>query len=186
MLFGHSFVSRLKAHMGIYHYGHNIYCAERLKVDGNIDALAIEGVRGGKAATTAVADILLDRPIPDLVVLDLATNDLNTLSPEEVAGHLFRLAEGLLARGVKLVTPSFVLYRQGWRSKVFNEKVDIINNLIRERALVPPKIDYWPHKGFWRVPAVEWAVDALHPDPDIYLSSIRRALLRGASKVKST
>ena len=66
VLFGHSFVSRLKAHLGIYHYGHNIYCAERLKVDGNLDALAIKGVRGGKAATTAVADILLDRPIPDL------------------------------------------------------------------------------------------------------------------------
>ena len=57
-------------------------------------------------------------------------------------------------------------------------KSDIINNLIRERALVPPKIDYWPHKGFWRVPAVEWAVDALHPDPYIYLSSFRRALLK--------
>ena len=118
MLFGHSFVSRLKAHICIYHYGHIIYCAERLKVDGNIDALAIKGVRGGKAATTAVADILLDRPIPDLVVLDLGTNDLNTLSPEEVAGHLFRLAEGLLARGVMLVTPSFVPRYIEWYGRV--------------------------------------------------------------------
>ena len=69
MSFGHSFVSRLKAHICIYLYGHIIYCAERLKVDSNIDALAIKGVRGVKAATTAVADILLDRPIPDLLFL---------------------------------------------------------------------------------------------------------------------
>ena len=124
VLFGHSFVSRLKAHMGIYHYGHNIYCAERLLVDGNIDALAIEGVRGGKAATTAVADILLDRPTPDLVVIDLGTNDLVTSSPEEVLGYLFRLAEGLLVQGVKWVTLAFVLHRQGRRSEEFNKKVD--------------------------------------------------------------
>ena len=118
VLYGHSFVSRLKAHMGIYHFGHNIYCAERLSVDDNIDALAIEGVRGGKAASTEVAVILLDRPIPVFVVIDLGPNDLCSLSPEEVAGHLFRLADGLLARGVMLVTPSFVPRYIEWYGRI--------------------------------------------------------------------
>ena len=187
VLYSHSFGRRLLDYLNIHHYGHTIYLSELLKIEEVVDVIAIEGYRGAKLKNTRATDILLDRPVPSFVILDIGSNDIEEVGGVMVAEWLMQLAEELMARGVEYVLICSVLVRGPGKARHvdwYNNEVRLCNDYVNYGCSRNEKAVYYQHVGFWNHPINTWSNDNLHPKMDLYFKNIRRAFFTAGTLVK--
>ena len=102
--------------------------------------------------------------LPDIVVLELGTNDLTSSEPEVIGSMLEELVCVLhVDYGVKVVCVNQIIFRAN--SPVFNACVPILNRYFKVVVEPLPFAFFWQHRGFWRS-----ACDLFHSD-SIHLNS---------------
>ena len=95
---------------------------------------------------------------PHAVIIQIGSNDLcePTLDPASLANDIIGFSEYLCdTYGVFTVYIGHVLGRKhGWCTDryvhdldTFNQKVELLNNILRDRLRGHPKIIFWKHKG---------------------------------------
>ena len=124
---------------------------------------------------------------PDIVVLELGTNDLTSSEPEVIGSMLEELVRVLhVDYGVKVVGVTQIIFRAN--SPVFNACVPILNRYLKVVLEPLPFAFFWHHRGFWHS-----ARDLLHSDGihlnswghlKLYLS-MRGAILKALSLYRS-
>ena len=99
---------------------------------------------------------------PDVVLLELGTNDLSFTSPEVVGSSLDDLVSLLLEEfSVKVVGVCKVIPRVGTASD-FNSKAEIFNNYLDVVLGQRPQVFCWQHKGFSDPCVCPYLPDGVH------------------------
>ena len=89
---------------------------------------------------------------PDLVILDIGTNDLASLTPTQtLAVNVFKAAESMLKAGVKRIVILETLYRtpvgKHGAPPLFNTRVRQLNSQLKSLIKNHIHMEYWYHKG---------------------------------------
>lgn len=85
---------------------------------------------------------------PDIVIVELGTNDLSRFGPAAVGSNIEEFARNLHVNyGVKLVCVNQILYRA--QSPQFNAKVRVLNRYLTAVLEQLPFVIFWRHRGFW-------------------------------------
>ena len=139
--------------------------------------------------------------LPQIIVLDLGTNDLSNPvnTPESVAHSLYSLGKHILfSFGVKRVIVIQILQRcrptqlvcyrvdVGW----FNERADKANRLLSVLLKDCPGLVYWKQKGLWQHDALQQAIlpDGVHlsfTGNKKYFKNIRAAVVSAKKELQS-
>ena len=136
---------------------------------------------------------------PDLILLDIGTNDLTVMSPQQLFSQVYAVAQDIIdmcqvKRVVLLqVLPRTVEGRWG-QPPPFQEKVESYNSLLKSQvyqdkmsSVSPqPTIGFWFHKGF-RTDISSLISDGVHLNDaglPLYIRSLRRAVLKASPEVR--
>lgn len=97
-----------------------------------------------------VRDIERQRPIPDLVCIQVGANDIGKASPEEIVAEIEVLVKHLFSLGVHqvnvgLLCPRF--HRALHRCPDFNHLADHVNFLLKRMCSTDTRLRYILHKG---------------------------------------
>ena len=89
---------------------------------------------------------------PDLVILDIGTNDLASLTPTQtLAVNVFKAAKSMLKSGVKRIVILETLYRspvgKNGAPPLFNTRVRQFNSQLKYLIKNHTHMEYWYHKG---------------------------------------
>ena len=185
LLFGHSFVSRFKTHLFNIHNlppssNTDLYnCSDLLQVDLTTPNVIIKGVSGLKVLDAANPFgpllTLVASSSPDIVILDLGTNDLDIQEPEhhsyQLVTHLQNLADALISLyGVRRVVFVHILQRAQHnkpKSKSSVHRINLaafsVNLAMKQFAKQNPRcFCHWSMKGLNKEEALN--LDGLHPN----------------------
>ena len=139
MILGHSFVRRLRADL-------ERHFDDRAKTNFNLKDVNVRlfGVGGRTVKTIEQCDLAnVSRFAPDVVILEIGTNDLCNEAPETVGSQIDELVELLLNHfSVRVVGVCEVIRRA---EPVFNERVEVLNRYLRV-VIDNPKVFVWRHK----------------------------------------
>ena len=177
LILGHSFVKRLI--FDIKSKTHRIFSLDfNLKDRASVH---IHGVGGRTVPKLWKHDLsYVSRINPDIVILEIGTNDLSVEDPNVVATSIEVLVRYLHDRfGVKIVGFCLVIPRSS--SSVFNAKVTQFNHLVH--SLLEP-IEYvfcWFHKGVSSKFLLRDGVHLNHSGQLRLYRSYRGAILKGLS-----
>ena len=136
---------------------------------------------------------------PDIIFLDIGTNDLTVMSPQQLFSQVFTVASNLfnlcqVKRVVLLqVLPRTVEGRWG-QPPPFQAKVAAYNHLLESQVYQDKQlpsgqvanIGFWFHKGF-RNDISSLIVDGVHLNNTglpLYIRSLRRAVLKSSPQVR--
>jgi len=98
---------------------------------------------------------------PDVVILQLGTNDLTLLSAVEVGSALEDLTRLLFeSYGVGHICVCQTLYRKGVPS--FNKQVTILSQYLKVVFEPIPCVVFWRHRGLWKCKTRFLARDGVH------------------------
>ena len=183
LVLGHSFIRRLSSFIQIHRF-------ERLNHASSLSQAKIHlwGLSGFTVQMALFYRLTrVESFRPDIVVLELGTNDLTSCEPEVVGSMLEELVRVLhVDYGVKVVCVNQIIFRAN--SPVFNARVPILNRYLKVVLEPLPFAFFWHHRGFWRS-----ARDLLHSD-GIHLNSwghfqlyrsMRGAILKALSLYRS-
>ena len=176
LIIGHSFIHRLKAFVQKERQFHNFTTLN------GIGQVHFHGVGGRTIAKFRKFDLDIVRRIaPDIIVLELGSNDLVEFSPQTVGSELETLACELHdLPSVQLVVIGQVLRRRSQNSEEFNCKVAKLHkylNIVLEQL---PFCYYWRHRGFWNSNSELYLADGVHLNRlgnYKFMRSIRGAIL---------
>ena len=100
--------------------------------------------------------------MPDIVVLQLGTNDLSHLPAVNVGSAIEDLTLLPLhdSLNVKCVCVCQTIYRTG--APTFNKNVILLNQYLKVVLEPIPYAMFWSHKGFWRAKTNFMARDGIH------------------------
>ena len=84
---------------------------------------------------------------PDIIIVELGTNDLTRFGPAEVGSNLEFARNHHANYGVKLVCVNHILFRA--QSPLFNAKVRVLNRYLNAVLEQLPFAIFWCHRGFW-------------------------------------
>ena len=156
LILGHSFIRRLCEFISSHTNDFNVNF--RL---AEVVVTSCHSVWGRTVAKTLQFDLPIASSFgPDIVILQLSSNDLVTFSPLHVGSiieDLIRLSHTL--QGVKLVCVCQTL-RQG--NTVFSSRVGLLTRYLRVVLEHLPYAIFWGHRGFWKAQANVYAVDGIH------------------------
>ena len=133
------------------------------------------------------ADEILSRR-PDVVLLEIGTNDIARINPIRLADEVFEFANLLTTGGVRHVIISQVFFRMAGRYHVaadFNDRVVVYNERMRELTRSSAVVDFWRHRGIW----ARWQdllVDGVHFTVEgnrLYFKSVRGAIVAAVNKL---
>jgi lysophospholipase L1-like esterase len=192
LILGHSFVHRLQSFMEReFSVDHNLGC------DAIYADVHFHGIGGRTAPRTAEHDLgQVDRIRPDLVHVELGTNDLawSHVTPEMVRGALMELVSKLQQKeSVKFVTIGQTIWREGvgipGEVPEFNHKVIALNQLSKEvfDGFYVQNSKYWKHTGLWHSSYPILLQDGVHLTDYSQMKlmrSIRGAVFHGYHKIR--
>ncbi len=147
LILGHSFVTRLtKFAVDNHLLGFNLAQQQCEIFFHGIPGLRMEGLKQEVGMVESLK--------PDIVFIDIGTNDLCVCDPDTVANEVFSFAQHLTHQfGVKRVLVSQVLYRDINRAPHtptnFNERVAIYNVKMDACLKGNNSIHFWRHRGMW-------------------------------------
>lgn len=177
LILGHSFVKRL--FLDIKNQSHHSF-----SLDFNLKdraSVRVHGVGGRTVPKLWKHDLLyVSRLHPDIVILEIGTNDLSVEDPNVVAASIEVLVRYLHdSFGVKIVGFCLVIPRRS--STDFNAKVTVFNQLVHSLLEPIPYVFSWFHK---RVSSKFLLRDGVHLNHSGQLRlyrSYRGALLKSLS-----
>ena len=139
MILGHSFVRRLRGDLE-QHFDDRAKSTFDLK-DVQVRLFGVGGRTVNKIKQFDLANV--SRFAPDVVILEIGTNDLCNEPPETVGSQIDELVELLLNHfPVRVVGVCEVIKRA---EPVFNQKVEVLNRYLRV-VIDNPKVFVWRHK----------------------------------------
>lgn len=145
LVLGHSFVKRL--HKDIEQRSHRQFSHDfELNFKANV---CLHGVGGRTVPKLWKHDLsVVERISPDIIILEIGTNDLSDEEPLLVASSVEVLVRFLHDRfNVSVIGFCLVIPRGRLSNEVFNEKVSIFNELVRD-LLKPLTYTFcWFHHG---------------------------------------
>ena len=124
---------------------------------------------------------------PDIIILELGSNDLVKLSPQTVGSELESLVQDLHNRfSVKFVVVGQVLRRFTEDSVNFNRKVGKLHQYLKVVLEQFPYCYYWRHRGFWNCKQDLYLSDGVHLNSlgtYKFMRSVRGAILKALKLV---
>ena len=157
LILGHSFIRRLREYIG-----RNVDLDANLHILEGIE-LKWHGVGGRTVHKTVQFDLtVVEKFMPDIVVLQLGTNDLSHLPAVNVGSAIEDLTLLPLhdSLNVKCVCVCQTIYRTG--APTFNKNVILLNQYLKVVLEPIPYAMFWSHKGFWRAKTNFMARDGIH------------------------
>ena len=172
LILGHSFIRRLREYIG-----RNADLDVSLHILEGIE-LKWHGVGGRTVLKTVQFDLsVVELFKPDIVILQLGTNDLSHLPAVNVGSAIEDLTRSLHdLLNVKCVCVCQTIYRTG--APNFNKNVILLNRYLKVVLEPIPYAIFWRHKGFWRAKTNFMARDGVHLN-DLSQYKLYRSL-RGA------
>ena len=141
MILGHSFVRRLSGDL-------ENHFDDRAKSNFDLEDVKVRlfGVGGRTVKKIKQFDVAnVSRFAPDVVILEIGTNDLCNKPPETVGSQIDELVELLLNQfSVRLVGVCLVIKRA---EPMFNKKVEVLNRYLSV-VIDLPRVFVWRHKIF--------------------------------------
>ena len=158
LVWGHSFVKRLHADL-------ERGFQRRARSDFNLASRARVSLFGHGGRTVPKLwsyDLhVVSRLLPDIVILEIGTNDLFTEEPSLVAASIEVLVRLLHDRfSVKAICVCHVIPRCS--PCAFNDKVAACNELVRSLLAPLPYVFCWFHKGFYSKAGKLLSADGVH------------------------
>jgi len=142
MILGHSFVRRLQNDL-------DRNFDSRAQRDFNLEGTKVRlfGVGGRTVEKVKKLDLSsVARYTPDVVILEIGTNDLTTKPPQSVGSEIDDLANLLLSKySIRVVCVCYVIPR---KDVVFNENVKVLNQYLSV-VIDHPQVFTWRHKGLY-------------------------------------
>ena len=157
LILGHSFIRRLQKFIE-HHIGH---LDLSLQITAPAD-ITWHGIGGRTVAKTIKFDLHVVRSTrPDIVIVQLGTNDLPFQSPLQVGSELEDFVRLLHdSYGVKFVCVCQTIRRRS--ATAFNKNVDLLTRYLRVVLEPIPYAIYWGHRGFWKARHNFYAADRVH------------------------
>jgi lysophospholipase L1-like esterase len=157
MILGHSFVRRLQQFVLRSHSG--------LNANFNLSESVIVqwlGVGGRTVDKTRRYDMRVVRAFrPDIVLIQLGTNDLPTAPPLQVGSDIEELVKLLHSHyNVKVVVVCQTLWRDS--DQDFNNNVVALNQYSQVFLEHLPFVLFWKHRGFWNTRENIYLRDGVH------------------------
>ena len=120
------------------------------------------GIGGRTVAKTIKFDLHVVRSTrPDIVIVQLGTNDLPVQSPLQVGSELEDFVRLLHdSYGVKFVCVCQTIRRRS--ATAFNKNVDLLTRYLRVVLEPIPYAIYWGHRGFSKARHNFYAADGVH------------------------
>ena len=168
------------------------YVAEELRVARNVSQVFMCGQRGAHLGNFVIPKVLLQNLKPDVVILDLGTNDLaRGTTPDELVTGLQTLSKALLCYCPWVVILSIVPRGAGFVESVnedsFRDAMQQVNNQLQKFQW--QGVIFCKAKGFYAIqtgnqkelkPISDWSYDGIHPNNRagrmLYAKAIRLAI----------
>ena len=184
LILGHSFIRRLREFIS----SNSNDCNVNFRLADSV-VTRWHGVGGRTVAKTLQFDLPTVSSFgPDIVILQLGSNDLVTFSPLRVGSIIEDFVRLLhTSYGVKLVCVCQTLRRDN--AAVFNSKVGLLTRYLWVVLEPLPYAIFWGHRGFWKARANFYAPDGIHLNGlaqyKLY-KSLRGAVLRSLRHLHRT
>lgn len=145
LILGHSFIHRLFSFL-VAHFGRDFL--ENFNLGDDL-IFKWHGIGGRTVAKTRQLDLGVVRSFaPDIVILQLGTNDLTALSAVETGSAIEDLVRLLYdSYSVKRICVCQTIYREN--APLFNNKANTLSKYLRVVLEPIPYACYWKHRGFW-------------------------------------
>ena len=184
LVLGHSFIRRF--HDFLCH-NFNQKFTENLHIPGDL-CIKWHGIGGRTIAKVVQYDLTIVQSFaPDIVVLQLGTNDLSTISVVETGSALEDLTRLLYeSYGVQLVCVCQTIFRRD--APLFNNQVKLLTEYLKVVLEPLPFVVYWRHRGFWNCKSRFLARDGVHLNSlghYKFFRSLRGAVLRCLRSVQA-
>ena len=173
-ILGHSFIRRLDNFVAANpNLNHQFLL-------NNVATFQWRGVGGRTVAKTLQYDLpVVASSAPDIVVLQLGTNDLSRLDPFVVASSIGELVTILHdTYNVKLICVCQTLLGS---DPVFNTRVRALNKYVKTFLEALSYVFFWGHRGFWNASQRFLARDGIHLNRQgqyKFFRSLRGAVLK--------
>ena len=184
LILGHSFIKRLKQFVRNNSNDFDLDFQISLPV-----LIRWHGVGGRTVEKTLTFDThVLHSFRPDVVILQLGSNDLVTLSPLRVGSAIDEFVHFLHdSCGVQLVCVCQTIRR--FSAEAFNTKVGMLTRYLRVVLDPIPYAMFWGHRGFWQAKDNFYTPDGVHLNSrgqrKLY-RSLRGAVLRSLRLLPSS
>ena len=185
LIIGHSFVHRLKAF---------VLKKRHMQAFSSLNGIAdiyFHGVGGCRIAKFRKFNFHVMRQlVPDVIILELGSNDLVELSPQTVGSDLERLVPELREiDSAQFVVVGQVLRRPTPNSVEYNCKVGKLHQYLKVVLEPLPFWYYWRHRGFWKSKSELYLPDGVHLNNlgnYKFMRSIRGAVLQALKLVDAS
>ena len=182
LIIGHSFVHRLKTF---------VQKKRHMQAFSSLRGMAdiyFHGVGGRTIAKFRKFDFNVVRQlVPDVIIVQLGSNDLVELSPQTVGSELESLVRELYEiDSVQFVVVGQVLRRHTPNSVEYNCKVGKLHQYLKVVLEPLPFCYYWRHRGFWKSKSELYLPDGVHLNNlgnYKFMRSIRGAVLQALKLV---
>ena len=163
LILGHSFVRRLRSDL---HARFDERAAKNFDLQGTAE-IFMHGVGDRTVPKLRKMDMgVITRISPDIVILDIGTNDLALAPPEVVGSDIEELVRSLVAEySVRAVVLCQVTPRTTNKSSNFNERAKLLNQYTR--VVIDPieQAICWTHRGFSNPFVTPFLSDGVHFNP---------------------
>ena len=158
LIIGHSFVHRLQAFV---QKRRHTECLSSLNSNAEV---IFHGIESRTISKFREYDPDVVKEIaPDIIILELGSNDLVKLPPQTVSSELESLVQDLHNTfSIKFVVVSQVLRRYTKDSVDFNCKVGKLHQCLKVVLERRPYCYYWRHSGFWNCNPNLYLSDGVH------------------------
>ena len=182
LIIGHSFVHRLQAFV---QKRRHTECLSSLHSNA---VVIFHGIGGRTISKFREYDFDVVQEIaPDIIILELGSNDLVKLPPQTVGSELESLVQDLHnIFSIKFVVVGQVLRRYTKDSVDFNCKVGKLHQYLKVVLERLPYCYYWRHRGFWNSNQNLYLSDGVHLNSlgnYKFMRSIRGAILKALKLV---
>ena len=177
LMLGHSFIRRLHTFL-LRNF--NAQIADNFSLPGDL-VIRWHGIGGRTVFKTKKFDLsAVEDFAPDVVVLQLGTNDLANTSAVETGSAIEDLCRLLHeSYGVQVICVCQTLHRHD--APLFNRQVNLLSQYLKVVLEPLSYTIYWRHRGFWRAKSRFLVRDGVHLNNRgnyKYFRSLRGAVLR--------
>ena len=182
LIIGHFFVHRLKA---FAQERRHTECVSSLNSNAEV---VFHGIGGKTISKFRGYDLdVVKETSPDIIILELGSNDLVKLPLQTVGSELESLVQDLHNTfSIKFVVVSQVLRRYTKDSVDFNCKMGKLHQYLKVVLEGLPYCYYWRHRGFWNCNLNLYLSDGVHLNSlgnYKFMRSIRSAILKALKLV---
>ena len=158
LILGRSFIRHVK---DFHCRNFNAHIAKNLSLDGNL-LIKWHGIGSRTVSKTTEYDLgVVEEFAPNVVLIQLGTNDLTTILAVQTGSGIEDLCHLLYeSYGAELICVCQTLYRKDASS--FNKRVDLLTKYLKVVLEPIPNVFYWHHRGFWRCKSRFLARDGVH------------------------